>query len=246
MKIVASKKTGQLHKDLGLPCQDAVVYFKQDGIGAIVLCDGAGSVENSEEVSNALAQYLPEYLTSHFCELDNISDEDAKLKLMEEVDRILRRECPGKKADCTLLAVVESEQGKIIVFHIGDGLILEVGSESKLISLPENGMFSNITYFLGDFNAMDHLRIYRIEKSNNDSIILCSDGISDSLYNALNDEIAIATYKMSDWLLEYDESYTEDLLSIALEEMFRIKTADDMSIGIIEIVKGEKNDDKQY
>ena len=237
MKIVTCRQKGIYHSDVGLPCQDAIGSYKNNEVGTIVLCDGAGSVNDSEIISEVIAKYLPQFITDNFHKLYNASEDDIQQIITNQISIIANDYCDGMEPNCTLLVVSVSTSKQIIVIHVGDGIIMEIGKNSKILSFPENGENPNITYFLNDKKINNHMRVCKRDSSDNDVILLCSDGLSNLLYNRVDDEVAAASYKMAKWLMENEETYVQQLIANAMKETFQERTVDDMSVGLIEIVK---------
>lgn len=232
VKIAIASAQGLSHELQNIPCQDAVTKCIKDDKFAVVLCDGAGSIENSEKSSN----FVCSFLSNHLCE--NIND---LLELQEnEISKVIyealkeKAEAENISLDCTLLAVASGEKGDDIVLHIGDGIIIGENEieEPWIISEPENGEESYYTYFLSSEDAPEHLRVI---KANYNSYLLTSDGISNLLCNGY--EIKPATNIMFDWLKENSESLVEQKISNEIDRLFKQYTQDDISVAIIN--KGE-------
>jgi hypothetical protein len=87
----------------------------------------------------------------------------------------------------TLLFTVFNENDYLIG-HIGDGLIASYEHRlneryTKVISVPENGAESNITFFFTEPDVSKHFRLYRGTMRNKIGFILMSDGPEEVLFD---------------------------------------------------------------
>jgi hypothetical protein len=72
--------------------------------------------------------------------------------------------------------------------HIGDGVIGAVTAEGasgalRVLSEPENGGAPNITFFVTDKNAVEHLRLYSGEIGDIKGVVLMCDGVEEVMYS---------------------------------------------------------------
>jgi hypothetical protein len=189
-----SSVVGHSHLSTNVPCQDKHrLRTSQNGNWiAISVSDGAGSAEYAEKGA--------EITSEHFCtELIKLSHElesktpgewinDFVVECVLNVRKELRNIAHGedlKKFHCTLVAALMGPTGGFAI-HIGDGAIFggAIGSpdiagfvelnNNFVISKPENGEYSNETYFITESNWIKHLRITPLPKL--DWIIGCTDG----------------------------------------------------------------------
>ena len=185
---------GHSHLSTNVPCQDKHrLRTSQNGNWiAISVSDGAGSAEYAEKGA--------EITSEHFCtELIKLSQElesktpgewinDFVVECVLNVRKELRNIASGedlKKYHCTLVAALMGPSGGFAI-HIGDGAIFggAIGipdiagfvelNNDFVISKPENGEYSNETYFITESNWIKHLRITPLPKL--DWIIGCTDG----------------------------------------------------------------------
>lgn len=199
-----SSVVGQSHQNTSTPCQDKFqVQTSDDGEWlAIAVSDGAGSAEFAE---------LGASLTStHFCnELIKLSKDlstrppggwindfviDCVIKVREQLRNAARSD-DIRKYHCTLVAALIGKSGGFSI-HIGDGAVLggtfqtilpgtyELNS-SYFISKPENGEYSNETYFITEGNWVKHLRITPLPAL--DWLIVCTDGGASLLLDNENE-----------------------------------------------------------
>lgn len=226
IKIAKMMATGVYHDTIEAPCQDAVNSFKDGGYASIVLCDGCGSIPGSENAAKLVTNFLPKYLCDNFREFEILKDDLLKKIILAEISNQAKTE--NINLDCTLLALVTNGE-KELIFHIGDGII--IGSEKneyEVISYPENGNNNNETFFLSGEMALNHLRVYR---NNKEAYFLTSDGISDLIYS--NNNVLPAVSIMLNWLKDNDEKKVEEKCLFEIERLFKQRTNDDISVGMI-------------
>lgn len=224
-KIAECTEVGTYHKSINHVCQDAVGKYETENCAVVVLCDGAGSIENSEKDSKYVCDHFPEYIASHFDELYCMSKSELVEKVSNQI-KIYKRYC---NLHCTMLSVCMHQDGRCLVLHVGDGMIF--GEDEKgfqLISNAENGSESYITFFLSSDHLQDHLRV---SKKSCNSFFLTSDGLSDLLYS--KQSVMNAVSIMVNWLKEYDACDVEEKYKQEMQELFSERTQDDMSIAII-------------
>ena len=122
--------------------------------------------------------------------------------------------------------------------HLGDGIIcIKQGAETKLLSPPENGEYTNSTYFVTDKNALTHFRLYTGIAEDGFGVLLTSDGTAESLYERSTGRIGSATQKLLDWSEKLSSKRMEAVLLANLNQVFSQKSTDDCSIAVM-AVKG--------
>lgn len=235
IKLAAASKAGTAHDSGNGICQDSVETGHVGVIYCAALSDGAGSVERSELASQAVAEVVVRMFCSDFEHWYDLESEELRRELIRNCRSAVKEKNSTVEADCTLLFFVLSEDGRYIWGHIGDGAIFGIDSDDsvELISEPENGDEPNQTYFLSGKNAQEHLFIDRGDSFKWRSVILCSDGVSPSLWNKMEDEFAGALHLMTEWLEDNPDDVVSAALGRELDETFRQRTTDDMSIAIM-------------
>ena len=196
--------TGQSHLSTAQPCQDKFkVRSSSDGAWlAVAVCDGAGSAEFAEIGASITSNYFCDELINLSQELNNrtpgawINDYiiDCVVRVREQL-RLKAKSDDIRKYHCTLVAALLGRSGGFLV-HIGDGAILG-GIFEKLhpnadielnsgftISLPENGEYSNETFFVTEGNWVKHLRITPLPTL--DWLVVCTDGGASLLLDNKN------------------------------------------------------------
>ena len=225
-KIAICALPGVYHEVDNKPCQDAVGKYKNGKYSSVVLCDGAGSVKNSEIASTLVTERFPKYLCDNFEKL-YCYDYEMFVATLADYFEVLSKNS-NVSLDCTLLAIVTCGDRDLII-HVGDGVIIsEIENEYKVLSYPENGEESNITYFLSSDNLKSHIRMH---KTNANAYLLTSDGISNLLYDST--EIKKAVSIMFGWLKTADEQITENKMQNEFERIFKQYTLDDISVALL-------------
>lgn len=228
IKIATALAQGVSHEMADIPCQDAVKKYIEGDQYAVVLCDGAGSVEHSEVASNFVCEFLSKYLCENFDSLCSLDECEISQIVYETLNE--QAEAENISLDCTLLAIAGNGEDDDIILHIGDGVIIGENEiyELEIVSEPENGDELYYTYFLSGENAIEHLHVIRADYY---SYILTSDGISNLLCSG--DEVKSASNIMVEWLKQNEESIVENKLSSEFERIFKQYTQDDISVAII-------------
>jgi len=196
---------GTSHIAMNEPCQDRTFYVKENGIHVIALADGAGSRKFSHKGAEIVTKTICQLLNKEFfkiymhCEKRGkaeaeYQDEMKKLKryILKEILTALNHYATqeGLLLDdlSSTLLFCAIHNNKYIIGHIGDGVIGGLFEENneltiKTLSVPKNDGAPNITFFLTDSNALDHLRISTGEFTNCRGIILMSDGPGEVMYD---------------------------------------------------------------
>ncbi|MBR6726681.1 MAG: protein phosphatase 2C domain-containing protein, partial [Clostridia bacterium] len=196
---------GKDHIGAGVPCQDNVAAASQNGVHAIALSDGGGSRRfsqiGSEHATRAVCRLLVEKFDDFYIRMDKIKNGHPKaekmllrlrLEILDAVIDALRAQVTPERAlpdfGCTLQFAAVKD-GRYFAGHVGDGVIAALyqrGLERcvEVLSHPENGDGPNITFFVTDHNAKDHLRLVHGECFQLEGILMMSDGPEEVLYNA--------------------------------------------------------------
>lgn len=260
------KCTGASHKENGVPCQDNVFKIFLNGVNVVALADGAGSARYSHFGSYIVVDTLSR-LFADFFELYYYSDEEklkksvlfVALQALKELstsnDHIeglakkLNIDPPAPNIDLSIndlsstLLLVAVKDNRFITLHLGDGLIaakvLYEETKEKVLpfSMPDNGEFSNTTFFTTSTTAIDHLRVNKGRIIDKNFIykgfILMSDGPENSLYSKSKKIVAPACNRMIDaCAYHYSKPYLEGI-SLFLKNNIANKTSDDCSIAIL-------------
>jgi serine/threonine protein phosphatase PrpC len=242
-KLASSYIVGKGHITKNIPCQDrtAKLVRKKNGITfyGLALADGAGSYKYSDIGAEYIISKVLNFIHLRFTKLFKKDDLNKVITayIEKELETLsYQRNTPFKEFSSTLLFIA-IKKDKFIIGHIGDGVIgmLDKNNNMKTISKPDNGEFSNSTYFTTSIKYTDRLRILKGTLKNATGFILMSDGTEESLYNK-KDEILVDSNKIIiNWLKENSEKDVEKALYSNLEQVISHKTSDDCSIGIIRV-----------
>ncbi|MDR0525693.1 MAG: protein phosphatase 2C domain-containing protein [Spirochaetaceae bacterium] len=179
---------GTGHKKEGIPCQDKTYSASDNGVIVSALADGAGSAVFSHFGAETAVRSVCEYLTNNFLEMYNSDGVSAKQKIVDFLvgqltQKAREMNCRLKDLASTLLAVA-IYQNECIIIHIGDGIIgcLRNGNV-QILSYPNNGEFSNSTYFVTTDNVVKYIEIKKGSVNRISGFVLMSDGTSESFYN---------------------------------------------------------------
>jgi serine/threonine protein phosphatase PrpC len=196
---------GKDHIGAGVPCQDNVATAHANGVHAIALSDGGGSRRfsqvGSEHSTKAACALLTERFDDFYTRMEQIKKGHPKadklllglrLEILDAVMTALRAQVTPERAlpdfGCTLQFAAVKD-GRYIAGHVGDGVIAALYQQGierrvEVLSHPENGDGPNITYFVTDHDAKDHLRLTHGECRQLEGILMMSDGPEEVLYSA--------------------------------------------------------------
>ena len=248
--IGSASVEGLSHIESKTPCQDySVVETSNNGKWvAIAVCDGAGSAKHSEIGSRLVAKTFAQKLILLSQELDTRNPgnwiNDFVIQQVLNVRESLRLEAQQDQLNdyhTTLVACLIGETGGFVV-HIGDGAIIG-GSikndqesiyveNSRVISEPQNGEYSNETYFITESNWIKNLRITPI--SSLDWMILGTDGGSAFYLLPNNNLIKEFIASFLNEILEVSPfNWSERIKEILINEQANKITNDDKTIVVL-------------
>lgn len=232
IKIVHTEIRGTLHVANDIPCQDKISYMTNDRSSCIALADGAGSCR----LSHIGAQICVDQVCKYFNENDALESTEFLEQLR---GALIDSGYPINALSSTLLFVYINNSNTVTVGHIGDGMIIECfDGKGSVVSFPENGSESNITFFTTDDNVEKHFRVKSFEIPNDDyTVFLMSDGGAELFYNNKTNTVATAVDKISQWIKDESEDDVNNALKINLTEMAKLSTSDDVSLVGLRISK---------
>lgn len=187
-RCVRASVIGTSHLATDKKCQDAnAILFTKDSTGeeilALVVSDGAGSAEKSDEGSLLVCKEFLSIVERHFADggtfaqinpelLDSWANEIHEALLERAFDA---EEIPRDYA-CTFLSLIVGQTTAVAV-QIGDGAIV-VGSNGTYETAiwPQSGEYVNATYFITDDSFISNLHITHIDKPV-DEVAVFTDGI---------------------------------------------------------------------
>jgi uncharacterized protein YegL len=268
IKVAGHAVVGKAHEGKQLPKQDEVFIFrsKKQKRAIIALADGAGSCSHSQLGAEIVTSKVGRIILGKgdqdiedLGQLDegDVSDDNFELFFN---DRVLaythihkkltfylteKAESLGitvKELASTLLFVVLKEtKGQIqyLAGHIGDGVIVQFqNNQTSVFSPPEQGEFSNSTFFVTSKDARTHFRLYRGVLNPNEGFMLFSDGVADTLYHKQTQTAAPACAKMFEWLDTYSQRQVTKATRDNLQKVFREESpvGDDCSLAILKVM----------
>ena len=235
---------GRGHIKNDIPCQDRAVSWvnPNKNFGISVLADGAGSCALSHIGAEITTQKVIEIIRDNFDKLLLVSPNKIKKFVISHIWEELRKyaslnNVPIKELSSTLLFVAV-KGSKYLAGHLGDGVIGYSNlNDIKVLSKPENGEFSNVTFFTTSKSAPKKLRIYKGALAHMDGFILMSDGAEESLYDKKNNTLVTVNNEIINWLKNHSSEDVSKALKTNLTDFMIQKTFDDCSLGILHITK---------
>lgn len=256
-KMVSVYTIGQSHIANSTPCQDRTFELVKIDIFesfknllfnlkwtpsifyGLSLADGAGSCANSDLGADLSACNILTFVEKKFDKLLDISPTKISNLLISYLEKDLEKTAKQRKIKFNTLSstllFIAIKNDKFIIGHIGDGVIgmLDNNNEIKVISRPENGEFSNTTFFTTSTNYPDRLRILKGTLRNAVGFILMSDGPEESLYNKQDNSLLDINKDIINWLRSNNIQDVKKALTDNLKDVISKNTNDDCSIGII-------------
>lgn len=193
-KVFLASATGKHHLTSNAPCQDSGHYTVVEDVLIGVVCDGAGSASDGQTGAEFFARKVTELLSEsirsgqfaktaqpdyHAFLADIIQTTRSQLN-----DTALSRQLALRDFACTLVGCIASRDGGCF-FHIGDGFAIYMKADGEsVLSHPENGEYSDQTYFATDDSWSEHLRVTPLSEIPQGGLIgLMSDGASPFAVN---------------------------------------------------------------
>ena len=237
IKMAYARQPGTYHLMHRLPCQDAVYGCTGPEAACIALADGAGSIPDSQYDAESAVQSVARELSERFDAWCALPDGDFAPQFVDFARKAVKAAYPERYADCTLLAAAAAPDGRLLLFHMGDGVIFGIRRDggSVVLSAPDNGEMPNQTFFLSSKNAVEHMRRVTVPAEESRAVLLCSDGAAAVLRHADTGAVAPAVGIMADWLENYDAETVSEILAQNLDQVFRNQTSDDMSIAMLSL-----------
>lgn len=244
---------GKLHISQGTVCQDRTYYLEKNGVKVVALADGAGSKAKSEIGAELVCKSVAKLLTENFVDYllyfeYEKADESKHKKNMNKLSKIIisslveelkikakELNLPFEELSSTMLFVAMSNK-YYIMGHIGDGVIAGLFSENntyrvKIMSYPENGERSNITFFVPDSNADEHLRLKAGSLEGLRGVMLTSDGAGGVLFS--QNQVDKAAYELFVNYNGVNNSDYENAIQDYLKNVISNYSNDDLSLNIL-------------
>lgn len=244
---------GKMHVTRGLVCQDRTWSMEANGVKVIALADGAGSKEKSEIGAEIVTKRICELLCENFVEYlmmfeEKDRDEAQHNRNMEELSKtIISSVMASLKAKAMEMNLAVEELSSTMLFfatkdnhyilgHVGDGVIAGLYNENnanrvRVISDPENGEKSNVTFFVPDSNAYEHLRLDAGDTELLRGIVLTSDGAGGVLFS--DGKVDGNVLKLFSNFQDRTTEEYEQIISKFLKEIVGNYSTDDLSLNIL-------------
>ena len=187
-KFIGASSIGTSHQDIGEQCQDncyfnSISLTDENCIFLGLTSDGAGSSSQGAkgaEIACGLAKDIIEKWLINSGQFKNLNKELIRewvIKIHNEISDIAyKNNSVPREYACTLLVNFTGFDYSVS-FQIGDGAIIyRKNNILGPVFWPDNGEYSNTTYFITDDDFLDHLRI-NITNSPPDEIAMFSDGL---------------------------------------------------------------------
>lgn len=194
-QVAAGASVGTSHRLNGTPCQDAFraeTFRRPDGTAGLMVfvADGAGSAALSE-IGARLAVDGAAVFTEE-CARDTMALDRTFVSSLVACIRTGIAEYAHlhgvalRDLACTLLGVIALDD-RTVVFQIGDGaIVFDEGSGLSLAIPPMSGEYINMTHFVVDDDALDHLIIR--ESGPVSRLAVFSDGLQRLALNLATEE----------------------------------------------------------
>lgn len=235
------------------PCQDFVFTFvkRNEKVIGVVMADGAGSARFPQEgaytVTRGIVDRIFRARVSGLDDIFNYSEEDIRNLFYYNAINLLNEKIKALSDDpintqpinlsdlSTTLMCFLSDGERYIALSIGDGVIGECSEDhhSEIILSPEQFMYTNLTYYITDPDAKQHLRIKKGVYNPKSAYILMTDGTSESTYDKKRRIFAPIIHKFSDIVRQYDRKTTYQIIMEKMANTILKKTIDDCALAII-------------
>lgn len=230
---------GRGHLKTDVPCQDKTIVLNKNDVYVTALADGAGSAKYShfgaENIVNTVANILATNFDNYF------SHENANFVIKQIHNDYYKNLCDlAESMNCTVkdlastLLFVAVKDDKFILGHLGDGVIGYLKNNClKTASLPNNGEFSNETYFSTSKDASSHMKLAKGSVRDIDGFVLMSDGTADSFYNKKEKKLADVLQKIMKLSILIPKNKFDGILANSFHNTVLQATFDDCSIALM-------------
>lgn len=229
---IAIALRGKNHEQNGLPCQDVCVGERQQRKAWLALADGAGSCAHSQEGAKTCVQTLRAVLWRFRGGWHGEAAESVLVQLHDALNVVTeKRQCTLTDLSSTLLAA-QVFGNRYIALHIGDGVlgVFHANGSLSVLSPPENGAFSNQTFFVTSPDAAQHLRLYSGELGDIEGFVTMSDGAAEALYAPREQTFTPLVKMLFERLRCFGGEATLQWFAPIFEAYVRANTADDVSL----------------
>lgn len=244
---------GKYHISHNMPCQDRTYYLEKNGVKVMALADGAGSQAHSHIGAEIVCKELCELVSENFIDIlmyfeyekTDPSKHKEKMNVLSKLvidylvkklkETAIKNNVALKELSSTMLFFALKDD-HYILGHIGDGVIVGLFNENnthslRIISDSENGAAANITFFVTDADASEHLRFKAGRVDNLVGAILSSDGAADVLFS--KNGIDSSSYELfTKFEMKTSQEYNK-LLSEFLSKIISNYSTDDLSLNLL-------------
>lgn len=243
IRTYGGSKRGRSHEATGKPCQDSShcgLLPDHPHIALLIVADGVGSAEHSDEGSRIAVDAVRSYLEGKEPPFTPETVREAYHHAWDAIDRHTE-EGTGWPSDydTTLsTAVFDAGSGRVVFGHSGDGAILAIGLNGVVESLtvPQKGAEANSVKPLRDHFAWE----FGESEGPYVSVMAMTDGVLDLLMPGILKLSDNPIYvRLVSWLADFKFFEKKD---VPIEESF----AKRMSYIQSDIHKGMTNDDLTF
>ncbi len=255
-RVCQASVIGSAHVHSGTRCQDFcghnLVLGPNDTVVLLFAADGAGTANRSHEAAQLVCESFENHFKSLVLQGANAGDiEKAECRkwIIQAREAIRNRAAAAggtaREYACTFLGAILGESASMFM-QIGDGAIVvscpEQPDEYDPVMWPEEAEYANMTYFVSDDDAEDHLQTSKSASSVNEVAIL-TDGLQRialhiasksahspffrTFFNPLrNEEVGVS------------ERLCEELISFLNSDQVQERTDDDKTLVMATRVNG--------
>jgi hypothetical protein len=254
--LVGASIRGDSHEYINTKCQDAFSAKISDNgeWQSITVCDGAGSSVKSDQSARLFADNFTASLLLLAQEIENKKFgnwiTDFILNQIIQIRQNMRQQFGSDNLDefhTTLVSLLLGPPEKIggragISIHIGDGAIVGanfsverqtifINQDYKIISAPENGEYSNETYFVTENRWIKHIRISPVE--DRDWFILGTDGGFSAIFkpNLTPHEELLDIFES--FRVGTEKNRKQSLENILTDQKIKYRTDDDKTLVVL-------------
>lgn len=187
--IVMISDTGIGHRVHNTVNQDAIDFFMQDEDYAFVISDGVGSCRLADVGAKAAVKAVGEVFQNLENETEESDMQDIIDRIINEWFKQIRDERPEEC--CATLKTVIKKKNKLMLFSIGDGLLIVTSEGMNVIAPSSDDLFANQTICLGpsvrksDFWSHE----FALDTYVNYTVFLCSDGVGNGIQEGRESEL---------------------------------------------------------
>lgn len=158
-----------------------VLENRNEGLVAVALCDGAGSLKKSGEGAEQIAILVANFLVINWNRILTMLPIEIRNEIYIEIRKKLTElsqiyKCDKQEFGSTIMALV-TDGNICFCIHLGDGEVVAQGNnEIHVISYPVNGHTPDSTYLTTGKFACENIRVYRFYRKYK-KYMLITDGI---------------------------------------------------------------------